>query len=149
MRDGETVGHGKVDQVPVNRIIAMMVGRDVEDLYPRSPRTPGEPLLEVRSLSGVKLPKSATLTLHRGEVVGIAGLIGAGRTETLRAIFGLDSVTSGEIKIGSYTGPASPRRRWQQGVGLVSEDRKTEGLAQNLSIAENLTLSKLEGLGPR
>src|SRR5438067_8196305 len=85
MRDGETVGHGKVDEVPVNRIIAMMVGRDVEDLYPRSPRTLGDAALDVRDLSGAKLPKKATLTLHRGEVVGIAGLIGAGRTEMLRA----------------------------------------------------------------
>ncbi|MBV8781714.1 MAG: sugar ABC transporter ATP-binding protein [Phycisphaerae bacterium] len=148
MRDGSTVGSGKVADVPVNKIIAMMVGRDVEDLYPRSPRTPGETILEVTGLSGRRLPKSATLALRRGEVVGIAGLIGAGRTETLRAIFGLDSVTDGDIRIGEFTGSASPRRRWRQGMGLVSEDRKTEGLAQNLSIADNLTLSKLEGLGP-
>lgn len=148
LRDGETVGHGKVSEVPVNRIVAMMVGREVEELYPRSPRTPGEVILEISNLSGVKLPRSATLKLHRGEVVGIAGLIGAGRTETLRTIFGLDALKGGELRVGSYTGPASPRRRWEQGVGLVSEDRKTEGLAQNLSIADNLTLSKLEGLGP-
>src|SRR5438093_112312 len=68
MRNGETVGHGKVAEVPVNRIIAMMVGRDVEDLYPRSPRTPGEPTLEIRNLSGAKLARSPTLKLHRGEV---------------------------------------------------------------------------------
>jgi ribose transport system ATP-binding protein len=149
MRDGETVGHGVVGQVPVNKIIAMMVGRDVEDLYPRSPRVASEPILQLSALAGQKFPKSAGLTLRRGEVVGIAGLIGSGRTETLRALFGLDPVASGEIRIhGDLTPPAGPGVRWAQGLGLVSEDRKTEGLAQNLSIAENLTLSKLDGLGP-
>jgi ribose transport system ATP-binding protein len=148
MRDGSTVGHGNVGEVPINRIIAMMVGRDVQDLYPRSHRATGEAILEIRDLSGRTLPRSATLTLHRGEVVGIAGLIGAGRTETLRAVFGLDAVKGGQIRVGQFNGTASPQARWQQGVGLVSEDRKTEGLAQNLSIAQNMTLSKLEGLGP-
>ena len=148
MRDGETVGHGVVGEVPINRIIAMMVGREVADLYPRSARSPGEAILEVSELAGRLLPRRAGLTLHRGEVVGIAGLIGAGRTEMLRALFGLDVVRSGRIRIGHYQGPATPGRRWDQGVGLVSEDRKTEGLAQNLSIAENLTLTRLRGLGP-
>jgi ribose transport system ATP-binding protein len=149
MRDGETVGQGVVGQVPVNRIIALMVGREVADLYPRSHRSASEPILELRALAGEKFPKSAGLMLRRGEVIGIAGLIGSGRTETLRALFGLDAVTSGEIRIhGNLTAPAGPAARWAQGLGLVSEDRKTEGLAQNLSIAENLTLSKLDGLGP-
>jgi ribose transport system ATP-binding protein len=148
MRDGETVGHGNVSEVPVDRIISMMVGRDVHDLYPRSPRAAGESVLELRAVSGAKLPKDATMVLHRGEIVGIAGLIGAGRTEMLRAIFGLDAVKSGQVRIKAFVGTASPARRWVEGMGLVSEDRKTEGLAQNLSIAENLTLSNLDGLGP-
>ncbi|MCU0792721.1 MAG: sugar ABC transporter ATP-binding protein [Opitutaceae bacterium] len=149
LRDGETVGHGIAGQVPTHDIIALMVGRAVEDLYPRSPRHAAEPALELRALAGKKSPRSASLTLHRGEVVGIAGLIGSGRTETLRALFGLDAVASGEIRIhGNLTPPAGPADRWARGLGLVSEDRKTEGLAQNLSIAENLTLSRLEGLGP-
>ncbi len=149
MRDGETVGHGRVGEVPVHRIIAMMVGRDVADLYPRSAHTPGEPVLELRALAGAKLPKSAGLSLRRGEVLGIAGLIGSGRTETLRALFGLDPVAAGELRIHGRPAPsAGPAVRWAQGLGLVSEDRKTEGLAQNLSVAENLTLSRLDGLGP-
>ncbi len=149
LRDGETIGHGVVGQVPVDKIISMMVGRDVADLYPRSHRKAGEPILELRSLSGAKAPKSASIALHRGEVVGIAGLIGSGRTETLRALFGLDPVAAGEVRIaGAPAGSGGPALRWAQGVGLVSEDRKTEGLAQNLSIAENLTLSRLDGLGP-
>lgn len=149
MRDGETVGHGKVGEVPVSKIIAMMVGREVADLYPRSPRTASEAILEIKALAGTKFPKSASLALRRGEVVGVAGLIGSGRTETLRALFGLDPVAGGELRIhGNLTPPAGPAARWAQGIGLVSEDRKTEGLAQNLSIAENLTLSRLDGMGP-
>ncbi len=149
MRDGETVGHGRVGEVPVSKIISMMVGREVEDLYPRSVRSPAEPVLEIRGLTGQKLPASASLVLHRGEVVGIAGLIGSGRTETLRALFGLDPVEKGEVLIHEKPVPhVGPGTRWARGVGLVSEDRKTEGLAQNLSIAQNLTLSRLDGLGP-
>ena len=149
MRDGETVGGGVVGEVPVSRIIALMVGREVSELYPRSPRTAGELILELHELAGVKMPKSAGLGLRRGEVVGIAGLIGSGRTELLRVLFGLDPVRSGEVRIHSLATPVEgPAGRWARGIGLVSEDRKTEGLAQNLSIAENLTLSKLSGLGP-
>ena len=148
LRDGETVGHGRVDEVPVDRIISMMVGRDVQDLYPRSLRTPGESVLTLEAVAGAKLPRSASLKLRRGEIVGIAGLIGAGRTELLRSIFGLEPVKSGKVRVNACVGPASPARRWDQGVGLVSEDRKAEGLAQNLSIAENITLSNLDGLGP-
>jgi ribose transport system ATP-binding protein len=81
-------------------------------------------------------------------VVGIAGLVGAGRTELLRALFGLDPVVRGEVRVGAWSGPASPARRWRQGVGLVSEDRQGEGLAAALSVADNLTLSALRGLGP-
>jgi ribose transport system ATP-binding protein len=74
--------------------------------------------------------------------------MGAGRTELLRCLFGLDKVRQGQIKIGVYVGPASPVRRWAQGVGLLSEDRKQEGLALSLSVADNLTLSRLDGFGP-
>jgi ribose transport system ATP-binding protein len=80
--------------------------------------------------------------------VGIAGLIGAGRTEMVRTLFGLNPVRQGTVRVGTHRGPATPRQRWSQGLGLVSEDRKREGLAQSLSIADNLTLTRLDGLGP-
>jgi ribose transport system ATP-binding protein len=80
--------------------------------------------------------------------LGLSGLVGAGRTELLRAIFGLDAIRRGTVKIAVYAGPSSPARRWAQGVGMVSEDRKMEGLAVALSIADNLTLSRLTGFGP-
>jgi ribose transport system ATP-binding protein len=187
LRDGRSVGGGVTAGASSDQIISLMVGRQVEDLYPRSARQSGETILEVKNLSGaasielsalgirepaeksdgvtppvafmsagaaaektlptalspgVKL-RSASLSLKRGEVVGVAGLVGAGRTEFLRAIFGLDRVRSGQIRIGAYIGPASPARRWSQHVGMVSEDRKAEGLALSLSIADNLTLSNL------
>ena len=148
LRDGRTVGSGAAAGATVDQIVTLMVGREVDQLYPRHKRTPGQPVLEVRELAGVSKPSSATLTLRRGEVLGIAGLIGAGRTELVRAIFGLDAVTSGSVKIGAYSGPASPEVRWRQGTGMVSEDRKNEGLALGLSVADNITLARLDGLGP-
>jgi ribose transport system ATP-binding protein len=90
----------------------------------------------------------ASLQLRRGEVLGISGLVGAGRTELMRAVFGLNRVSCGEIRVGNFAGTAAPARRWAQRMGLVSEDRKTEGLALGLSIADNLTLARLDGLGP-
>lgn len=148
LRDGRSVGSGRTADTPTAEIIRLMVGRDVADLYPLSPRQIGEEVLRVDRLHGPVRPVDASLALHRGEVLGIAGVIGAGRTELLRTIFGLDRVASGDVRVGIHTGPASPDKRWEQGVGMVSEDRKTEGLALNLPIAENLTLSRLRDLGP-
>jgi len=146
LRDGRSVGTGETASTPTERIISLMVGRDVKDLYPRSPRRAGEAVLELTGLAGDVKPTNASLTLHRGEVLGIAGLIGAGRTELLRAIFGLDPVRSGGIQLKSYFGPASPSQQWARGLGLVSEDRKMEGLALSLSVADNLTLSSLPSI---
>ncbi len=143
LRDGRSVGTGQTAGTPDHDIIAQMVGRSVEDLYPRSVRQQGEPVLELSHLAGNRKPTDASLTLHRGEVLGIAGLIGAGRTELLRAIFGLDPIRNGSIRLKAHSGPASPAQQWERGLGMVSEDRKVEGLALSLSIADNLTLSSL------
>jgi ribose transport system ATP-binding protein len=154
LRDGRVVGGGPATMTP-DEIVRLMVGRTIEDLFPRTPRQAGEPLLELDEF----VPGSATFMLHRGEILGIAGLVGAGRTELLRAIFGLDSVRAGRVRVGAYTGhlrpsgygaqgPGSPHQRWMQGVGMVSEDRKGEGVALGLDIADNLTLTRLSGLGP-
>ncbi len=148
LRDGRTVGGGPAAELTPAQIVRLMVGRAVTDLYPRTPRIPGEVVLEIRDLAGPRRPEHATLSLRRGEVLGVAGLVGAGRTELLRCIFGLDPVRRGTVKVGTFVGPASPAVRWRQGVGFLSEDRKTEGLALVLSVADNLTLSRLEGLGP-
>jgi ribose transport system ATP-binding protein len=144
LRDGKNAGAGVTTTTKPTEIVGMMVGRPIDQLFPRTPRRKGEAILELEGFE----PGSATLTLHRGEIVGIAGLLGAGRTRLLRALFGLDPVRAGRIRVAAYTGPASPRDRWQQGMGLLSEDRKAEGLALALSVADNLSLSRLGGLGP-
>ena len=148
LRDGRVAGGGPVKGLSAEQIVAMMVGRKVAELYPRSPRTPGDVALEITGLSGSPLPHRADLTLHYGEVLGIAGLVGAGRSELIRAVFGLANVRAGSLRIGAYVGPGSPAARWRQGAGFLSEDRKEEGLATSLSLADNVTLSKLDNLGP-
>jgi ribose transport system ATP-binding protein len=152
LRDGRTVGSGDAPATPPQKMVELMVGRSVEQLYPRSPRTPGEPILELHNVTGQSKPVDASLTLHRGEVLGIAGLIGAGRTELLRALFGLDKIVTGAVKVAVNRpltfAQTTPARMWDASVGMLSEDRKTEGLALSMSIADNLTLSDLAPLGP-
>jgi ribose transport system ATP-binding protein len=142
LRDGRVAG-SRPTTVSIDEVVRLMVGREVEDLFARSTRARGEAVLQVDAL----MPGAATFTLHRGEILGIAGLIGAGRTELLRAVFGLDPVRGGRVRVGTNFGAASPSERWAQGIGLVSEDRKEEGVAVGLSIADNLTLTRLEGHG--
>jgi len=148
LRDGVAVGTYPTAQISLEDIVRRMVGREVADMYPRTARERGEPVVEVEDLAGDPKPDFAGLTLHRGEVLGIAGLMGAGRTELLRTLFGLAPVRSGRIRMGIYAGPASPVRRWRQGVGFLSENRKDEGLALGLNLADNLTLTNLGGYGP-
>ncbi len=148
LRDGRTVATGEPREWTREQLAQAMVGRQIEQLFPRTPRSTGETLLRVEQLRGSRLPREATLELRRGEVLGIAGLVGSGRTELLRAIFGLDAVRDGLVRIGTNAAAPSPRRLWQGAAGMVSEDRKREGLASRLSIADNLTLPQLRGLGP-
>ncbi|MBL8828052.1 MAG: sugar ABC transporter ATP-binding protein [Planctomycetaceae bacterium] len=144
LRDGESVASGDLKSVTAAQIVSLMVGRSVDELFPVVPHEPGEVLLSVDRLSGVKLPLEASLEVRRGEILGIAGLVGAGRTELLRCLAGLDVVRHGQVRIGVVAPAATPRARLQAGLGLLSEDRKNEGLAQARSIADNLTLSDLK-----
>jgi ribose transport system ATP-binding protein len=145
LRDGETVGSGKMQSASLAEIIHLMVGRELNEIYPRIPHEIGPPVLRAENVAGKRKPRSVSFTLREGEILGIAGLIGAGRTETLRTIFGLDSLESGSIairnKVRKRTGPAESLRA---GLGLLSENRKEEGLMLNLSLAENLTLGNLK-----
>lgn len=149
LRDGLAVGGGTVRDFSAERIIEQLVGKSLPEQFPRLPHAIGEPVLAVSELRGLELPRGVSLTLHRGEIMGIAGIVGAGRTELLRALFALDPVRSGTITVKTIAGRASPggvptpRGRIHQGVGFLSEDRKSEGLAQGQSIADNLTYSRL------
>lgn len=148
LRDGRSVAAGRVAGTTREQLVSLMAGRAVTELFPRSARTLGETALEVRELSGRRLPQGVSLSLRRGEVLGIAGLVGSGRTELLRAIFGLDARASGQVLVGGIAVAAKPVALAAHKVGLLSEDRKGEGLAESLSIAENVTLSGRASLGP-
>lgn len=144
LRDGASVGSGTVAGTPVTELISTMVGRAVTDIYPRIPHQRGAPILHLRDLAGRAKPRNASLTLHRGEILGIFGLIGAGRTEMARACFGLDPITAGRVELGGVDATGrTPGAMLHAGVGLLSENRKEEGLLLDQSIADNLTLTRL------
>lgn len=144
LRDGKTVGRGVMSETSIDVVIEQMVGRKISEVFPRVPREPTQPLLTLTALAGRTLPRDVSLTLHRGEILGIAGLVGAGRSELLRAVFGLADVVSGRVRVAALEDAgAPPWVRLAQGVGMLSENRKEEGLALSLSVADNLTLSRL------
>ncbi len=142
IRDGRSVAAGKLAEVTHADLTRWMVGREISELFPHSPHAIGEPLLELKGLSGRPMPRDVNLSICRGEIFGLAGLVGAGRSELIRTIFGLEPVRSGAVRVvGAGPVGRTPRESIRRGLGLVSEDRKTEGLALGLSIADNLTLS--------
>ena len=144
LRDGRNVGSGPIGDVTLTRLVELMIGRRIEQMFPRVPHELGEPVLRIEGLCGRRAPLDADLTLHRGEILGLAGLVGAGRTELLRAIFGLEAVRRGTVRVANYSGgKQAPARRLAQGVGLLAEDRQTEGLALSRPIADNVMLSRL------
>ncbi|MEY2877817.1 MAG: Ribose import ATP-binding protein RbsA [Verrucomicrobiota bacterium] len=148
LKDGETVGTGEMKTATLTQLVTLMTGREVKDLYPRTAHAPGEVVLETKSAASAPRLRRARLRVRAGEIVGLAGLIGAGRTELLRAVFGLDALAAGDVCIvGAPAGKNSPRDRWAQGVGFLSEDRKEEGLMLTQSLADNLTLTKSAAFG--
>jgi len=143
LRDGQSVGAGEMAAARLNDIIRLMVGREIKDIYPRIAHVPGRPALELHGLRGTTKPRSVTLTLREGEILGVAGLIGAGRTETLRACFGLDRIEDGRVMVYSRESThRSPAQRLAEGIGLLSENRKEEGLLLNRTLADNLTITR-------
>lgn len=146
IRDGKSVASGKIADVTDQFLISKMVGRSVKNLYPhRHAFHESNTVLEVRDLSSPPALKSATFDLKRGEVFGIAGLMGSGRSDMVRAIFGLAHPESGTIAVKGRMAAISgvkPATRVSQGIGYLSEDRKGEGLASALSIADNVTMTR-------
>jgi ribose transport system ATP-binding protein len=144
LRDGRSVGSGTMEGTRLEDIIQLMVGRELTQLIPRVEHTLGETVLSLDGLKGVRMAVPVSLTLARGEILGIAGLIGSGRTEMLRALFGLDEVEGGAIVVsGEALAGRTPWTRIGRGLGLLSEDRQGEGLALSMSVADNMTLSDL------
>lgn len=144
LRDGETVHTGDIADLTTDRLIQHMVGREVNSIYRRESLPPGDELLRVESLSRRPLLQDIHLQIRAGEIVGLAGLIGAGRTELCRLIFGLDLADSGRIFVsGRPVRIRSPRDAVREGIALVPEDRQKTGLATGLPLGVNITLASL------
>lgn len=144
LRDGQDMGEKPVKEVSENELIRMMVGREISQRFPAKTNRPGEPLLEVRNLNRGKYVKDVSFTVRRGEVFGIAGLVGAGRSELVRLIFGADKKDSGEILMnGQKIDIKSPRDAIRNGIYLVPEDRKKQGLILAQDVENNTVLSMI------
>lgn len=142
MRDGQYISTVDYECVKISDLIAMMVGRDLGNIYPRREALQQRiPVLEVNGLTRKGVLNDINFTLYRGEILGFAGLMGAGRTELARAIFGADSIDSGTLKLnGKETVIKGISDAIQQGISYLTEDRKKEGLALNLSVERNIML---------
>ncbi len=146
LRDGRNAGELPREQIEKDRMVRMMIGRDISRFYDRHAHEPGPAALELRALRTTAYPNvEVSLTLHKGEILGLAGLVGAGRTELARAIFGIDPVLGGEILIGETAlSGHTAKEAIAAGVSLVPEDRKGQGLLLDFGIDHNISLPGLE-----
>jgi inositol transport system ATP-binding protein len=144
LRDGSHVGTYSTSELTPDRLIALMVGRELNQALPRAAVVPGTPLLVVRGLGKAGRFRDVSFQVGRGEVVGLGGLMGAGRTDVVNAIYGLSPADTGEIRVAGRTVRiARPRDALRAGIGLVSEDRKIFGLVPTLGVRRNMTLAAL------
>lgn len=144
LRDGELVATDDIKNVTKDMIIRWMVGRDLTNTYPPRTTTPGEVVLEVQNLSRRGELHDISFHLRRGEILGIAGLVGSGRTELVRALYGADPIDRGEIKLhGRTLAIKTPKESIKNGIGFLPEDRKQEGLVLEQSVKNNVTLANL------
>ena len=149
LRDGETVHAGLLKDLTPDQLIRHMVGREVAAIYSRQARPPGDERLRVHNLTRKGALHDISFTLRAGEIVGLAGLVGAGRTELCRAIFGVDPIDSGKIWIdGAEARVRSPREAVAAGIALIPEDRQKSGLATALPISYNITMASVPRLSP-
>jgi len=145
LRDGRSVGTYDVREMSKSELIRLMVNRDLTELFPKEHASRGPEVLRVENLCTKGGLKDITFSLHKGEVLGVAGLLGAGRTELARAIFGLDHISSGSIYVnGVAQKMSSPRSAIKSGLGFLTEDRKSQGLVLPLSVERNLCLSSVD-----
>ena len=145
MRDGHYITEGNFTDMEMDYIIANMVGREIKEKFPRVECEVGEKVFEVKHLNAGRMVRDVSFAARRGEIVGIAGLMGAGRTETTRAIFGVDPKESGEIYVeGKEVKINKPIDAIRQGIVLAPEDRKKDGLCVKLSVRDNIALPNLD-----
>ena len=145
LRDGEFIMNGEFQDYTMDQLISFMVGREITEKFPRVSCEKGKKIFEVRHLNAGRMVRDVNLELYEGEIVGIAGLMGAGRTETTRAIFGIDPKDSGEIVLdGKTVNIGKPIDSIKAGIVLAPEDRKKDGLCTKLSVRDNLALPNLD-----
>ena len=145
MRDGQYITSGRFADFTMDEIISNMVGREIKEKFPRVTCEKGEKVFEVKNLNAGRLVRDVSFSLYRGEIVGFAGLMGAGRTETTRAIFGADPKDSGSIFLeGKEISINKPRDAISAGIVLAPEDRKKDGLCTKLTIRQNIALPNLD-----
>ena len=145
LRDGKYIGTQKICDVSKSELIRMMVNRELKAQYPKRKSTIGKEVLRVEHLNRSDVLKNINFSVHRGEILGIAGLLGSGRTELARAIFGIDKINSGQIIIkGKRRKIGSPRSAINLGIGYLTEDRKTQGLIMQLSLKNNISLPSIK-----
>lgn len=147
LRDGNLIETKLIAETTRAELIKLMVNRDLKDQYPEREKEIGGELLKVVNLSTESLLQNISFSLYAGEIVGIYGLLGSGRTELARSIFGADQITSGDISInGKLTKINSPGKAIKKGIGFLTEDRKTQGLILDLSVKENISITALDKL---
>ncbi len=147
MRDGQFVRTAPIEEVTVDEVIRSMVGRELATLFPKTPTEPGEVVLQVEHLSRDQVLRDISFTVRRGEIVALAGLVGAGRSEVARAIFGIDRRSAGTVRMTGRPLPnGAPLAAMAAGVALVPEDRRQQGLVMELGIDRNLALASLSRL---
>ncbi len=145
LRDGQWIDTQPIVNVDEEAIVRMMVGRELGELYPKAKAEQREVILEATNLSDGEKLHDIDLTLHRGEIVGLAGLVGAGRTALAEAIFGIRSLTSGEVTLdGQVVKIKSPGEAIRRGIGLVPKDRKQQGLFMHMAVRENIVISVMD-----
>ena len=150
LRDGEVVGNAVVEDLTRDQLIQMMVGRSLTEEFPKRDHQPGDIKFEVREMSRDDAVNAVSFHVRRGEILGITGLVGAGRTELVRLIFGADKKTTGMISLdGKPLSIKHPRDAIACGIGLLTEDRKTQGLVTQHSVRENFGLPNLSELSSR
>ena len=144
LRDGKMVGGMKVSDADIDAVVRMMVGRELT-MFPKEPPKIGDTIMEVKDLSRIGVVENVSFQLRKGEILGVAGMVGAGRTEMVRALFGIDKKDSGRIYIeGKEVQIGSPRDALKAGLGLVPEDRQLQGLVLLMAVSENITLPGLD-----
>ncbi|MFZ6018687.1 MAG: sugar ABC transporter ATP-binding protein, partial [Chloroflexota bacterium] len=147
MRDGQLVAEGNAAEFTPNRLVQLMVGRELTEFFPKSNTQRGEPILKAVNLHASKEVRGVSFELHRGEIVGMAGLVGSGRTNVARLLFGADPLKGGEIWFeGKPVRLRSPRDAIRLGIGLVPEDRKAQGLFLKQSVRYNAAAGLLQRL---